>query len=156
MRPLYKKRNQLWPGNWRPICCAVTEAKLVWMVVFRRIQRRPYEPVVVLDNMWESVPGTSTQEASILYHMHLDDEDLKAFITSVNVKAAFGCTPHRLIEEVWRQLGLPYCDFVGEYLRTRRYTIATGKAVRSGRPQVAGYQKAAWTPRSCTWLPCSR
>ena len=29
VRPLYKKGHHLRPGNWRPICCAVTEAKLV-------------------------------------------------------------------------------------------------------------------------------
>ena len=40
VRPLYKKGDHLRPGKWRPICCAVTEAKLVWMVIFRRIQRR--------------------------------------------------------------------------------------------------------------------
>ena len=40
LRPLYKKGDHLRPGNWRPICCAVTEAKLVWMAVFGRMQRR--------------------------------------------------------------------------------------------------------------------
>ena len=40
VRPLYKKGDHFRPGNWRPICCALTEAKLVWMVIFRRIQRR--------------------------------------------------------------------------------------------------------------------
>ena len=44
VRPLYKKGDHLRPGNWRPICCAVTEAKLVWMVIFGRIQRRLYAP----------------------------------------------------------------------------------------------------------------
>ena len=46
---------------------------------------------------------------------------------SVDVKGAFLNTLHRLIEEVWRQLGLLYGDFIGKYLRTRRYTVATGK-----------------------------
>ena len=77
--------------------------------------------------MWGSVPGRSTQEASFLYDLYLDDEDLEAFMPSVHVKGAFLNTPHRLIEEVWRPLGLPYGDFVGEYLRTSRYTVATGK-----------------------------
>ena len=48
-------------------------------------------------------------------------------MASVDVKGAFPNTPHRLIEEVSRQLGLPYGDFVGKYLRSRRYTVATGK-----------------------------
>ena len=42
VRPLYKKGDHLRPGNWRPVCCAVTEAKRVWMVIFGRIQRRLY------------------------------------------------------------------------------------------------------------------
>ena len=62
-----------------------------------------------------------------LTDMYLDDEDLEAFMASVDVKGAFPNTPHRLIEEVWRQLGLPYGDFVEKYLRSRRYTFAAGK-----------------------------
>ena len=102
VRPPYKKGDHLRPGNWRPICCAVTEAKLVWMVIFKRIQRRLYAAGVIPDNMWGSVSGRSTQEASFLYDMYLDDEDLEAFMASVDVKGAFPNTPHRLIEEVWR------------------------------------------------------
>ena len=127
VRPLYKKGDHLKPGNWRPICCAVTEAKLVWMVIIGRIQRRLYALGVIPDNMWGSVLGRSTREASFLYDMYLDDEDLEAFMASVDVKGAFPNTPHRLIEEVWPQLGLPYGDFVEKYLRSRRYTVATGK-----------------------------
>ena len=74
-----------------------------------------------------SVPGRSTQEASFLYDMYLDDEDVEAFMASVDVKGAFPNTPHRLIEELWRQLGLPYGDFLEKYLPSRRYTVATGK-----------------------------
>ena len=48
-------------------------------------------------------------------------------MASVDVEGAFSNTPHRLIEEVWRQLGLPYGDFVRRDLRTRRYTVSTGK-----------------------------
>ena len=33
--------------------------------------------------------GRSTQEASFLYDMYLDDEDLEAFMASVDVKGAF-------------------------------------------------------------------
>ena len=127
LRPLYKKGDHLSPGNCRPIWCAVTEAKLVWMVVFGRIQRRLYAAGVIPDNMWESMLGRSTQEASFLYDMYLDDEDLEAFKASVDVKEAFPNTPHGLIDEVWWQLGLPYGDFVWKYLRTRRYTVATGR-----------------------------
>ena len=51
MTPLYKKGDHLRPGNWRPICCAVTEAKLVWMVVSGRIQRWLYAAGFVPDKM---------------------------------------------------------------------------------------------------------
>ena len=54
----------------------------------------------VPDNMWGSVPGRSTQEASFLYDMYLDDEDLDAFMESVDVKGAPPDTLHRLSEEV--------------------------------------------------------
>ena len=127
VRPLYKKGDHLRPGNWRLICCAVSEAKLVWMVIFGRIQRQLYAAGVIPDNMWGSVLSRSTQEASFLYDMYLDDEDLEAFMASVDVKRAFPNTPHRLMEEVWRRLGLLYSDFVGKCLRSRRYTVATGK-----------------------------
>ena len=127
VRPLYKTGDHFRPGNWIPICRAVTEAKLVWMVIFGRIQRRLYAAGVIADNMWGSVPVRSTQEASCLYDMYLDDEDLEAFMASVDVKGAFPNTPHRLIAEVWQQLGLLYGDFVEKYLRSRRYTVATGK-----------------------------
>ena len=60
------------------------------------------------------------KKASFLYDMYVNDEDLEAFMASVDVKGAFPNTPHRLIEEVWRQLGLPYGDFLGKYLRSRR------------------------------------
>ena len=127
VRPLYNKADHLTPGKWRPICCAVTEAKLVWMVILGRIQRRLYAAGVISDNMWGSVPGRSTQEASLLYDMYLDDEDLEAFMASVDVKGAFPNTPHRLIKEVWWQLGLPYGYFVEKSLCSRRYTVAKGK-----------------------------
>ena len=130
VRPLYKKGDHLRPENWRPVCCTVTEAKGMWMptwmVVFGRIQRTLYAAGTVPDNMWGSSPGRSTQEASFLHDMYLDDGDLEAFMAPVDVKGAFPNTPHRLIEEAWRQLGLTYGHFVGEYLRTRRYTVAAG------------------------------
>ena len=117
-----QEEDHLWPGNLRPICCAVTEAKLVRMVVFSWIHQRLYEVGVVPDNMCGS-----TQEASFVYDMYLDNEDLEAFMASVVVKCTFPNTPLRLMDKVWGQLGLLYGHFVEEYLRTRRYTIAPGK-----------------------------
>ena len=48
-------------------------------------------------------------------------------MASVDVEGVFPNTLHRVIEEVWTQLGLLYGDFVGKSLRSRRYTVATGK-----------------------------
>ena len=144
VRPLYKKGDHLRPGNEGLLWCAVTEDKLVWMVIFGGIQRRLYAAGVIPDIMLGSVPGRSTQEASFLDDMYLDVEDLEAFIASVDVERAFPNTPHRLIQEVWRQLRLPYGDFVEKYLRSRRYTVATGKGCTewvtpgSGLPQGRG------------------
>ena len=42
VRPLHKKGDHLRPGNCWPICCAVTEAKLVWMVVLGRMIETMY------------------------------------------------------------------------------------------------------------------
>ena len=67
----------------------VTEAKLVWMMVFARIQRRLYAVGAIPGNMWGFVLGRSTQEASFLYDMYLDNEDLEAFMESVDVKGVF-------------------------------------------------------------------
>ena len=75
------------------------------MVIFGTIQRPLYAAGVIPDNMWGSVPGRSTQKASFLYNMYLNDEDLEAFMAFVDLKGAFPNTPHRLIEEVWQQLG---------------------------------------------------
>ena len=129
VRPLYKKGDHLRLENWRPLCCAVTEAKLVWMVIVGRIQRRLYAAGVIPDNMWGSMPGRSTQEASFLYDMYLDDEDLEAFMASVDVKGVFPNTPHRLIEEVWRQLGLPYGDFRREVPALKKVNSRHGQGM---------------------------
>ena len=140
-RRLYKKGYHLRPGNWRPICCAVTEAKLVGMVVFVRIQHRLYAAGVLPDNMLESMLGRSAQQAGFLYDMHLDNEDLEAFMVSVDVKKAFRNTPHRLIEELWRQFELLYGHLVkkvhsrhGEGLYGVGDSRWRGAKVRSGGP----------------------
>ena len=106
-----KKGHHLWPGKWRSMCCTVAEAKPVWMVVFRRIQRRLHAAGVVPDVMWGSVPGRSTQEASFLYDMYLDAENLEPFMALVDVKEPFPNNLHRLFEEVWRQFGAPVRRF---------------------------------------------
>ena len=33
VHPLYKKGNWANPDNWRPMVCAVTDTKLIWMLI---------------------------------------------------------------------------------------------------------------------------
>ena len=127
VRPFHKKGNHLRPGNWRPVCCAVTEGKLVWMVIFGRIQQRLYAAGVIPDNMWGSVLGRFTQEASFLYDMYLDDEELEALMASVDVKGAFPNTPHRLIEEGSRTV-----TSLGSTCAQEGTQSPRGRAVQSG------------------------
>ena len=35
VHPLYKKGDWANPDNWRPIVCATTEAKLIWMLILK-------------------------------------------------------------------------------------------------------------------------
>ena len=58
------------------------------IVVFGRIPQRLYAAGVIPDKMWGSVPGWSTQKASFLYDMYLNNEDLEAFMASVDVKGS--------------------------------------------------------------------
>ena len=83
------------PGG--PYAAPSRKSKLVWKVVFGRKQRKLYAAGVIPDNMCGSSPGRSTQEASFLYDMYLDDEDLEAFMASIDVKGAFPKRPHRLL-----------------------------------------------------------
>ena len=125
VRPFYKRGDHRQPGDWRLICCAVTEAKLLCMVIFGSVEQRLYEAAVVPDNLLGSVSARSAQEAGFLYDMYLDDQELEAFMAFVDVKGAFSKKPHRLIGEVGRQPWLPYGDLIGESVRRRSYASAT-------------------------------
>ena len=37
VHPLYKKGDWANPDNWRPIVCARTEGKLIWMLILKRV-----------------------------------------------------------------------------------------------------------------------
>ena len=56
MGPVYKEGDHLRAGNWRPICCVVTEAKMVWTVVFWRIQGKLYAAGAVLKHLGGGQP----------------------------------------------------------------------------------------------------
>ena len=46
VHPLYKKGDWANPDNWRPIPCATTEAKLIWMLILKRVVPAVYQGVL--------------------------------------------------------------------------------------------------------------
>ena len=69
----------------------------------------------------------------------MDPIDL--IIACLDVKGTFSNTPWLLLEAVWQRLGLPFYNFISNYIRTRRYTVRTGAGITpflepgSGVPQ---------------------
>ena len=51
VHPLYKKRNWANPDNWRPIVCATTEAKLLWVLILKGVAPAVYRAIP--PTMWE-------------------------------------------------------------------------------------------------------
>ena len=70
-------------------------------------------------------------------------DPLDLIIAPLDVKGAFPNTPWRLLEVVWKRLGLPFYNFASGYIRTRKYTVRTGAGLTpflepgSGVPQGA-------------------
>ena len=69
-RPLYNKGDWAQPGNWRPIVCATTEVKLVWMLILGRIAPTVFAHVP--GSMWGAMAGRSPHEAIFLQDTALD------------------------------------------------------------------------------------
>ena len=71
----------------------------------------------------------------------VDKDPISLIITSLDVKGAFANIPHRLLQAVWKHMGIPFQDFLQAYLATRMYTVksdvGTTPRVRaaSGVPQ---------------------
>ena len=138
VRPLYKNRKWANPDNWRPIVCAVTEVKVVWTVLLRRI--RPHLDHIPA-SLWKTISGQSPNEAIFLQDTIADMHQLDLIIASLNVKRAFSNTPWLLLKAVWERMGLPFSNFTSDYIRTRKYTVRTGAGLTpflepdSGVPQ---------------------
>ena len=103
VHPLYKKGDWANPDNWRPIVCATTEAKLIWMVILNRVA-----PAAIPPTLWRAVPGRSPSEAICMQDAVVDMDPIILIITSLDVKGAFPNTPHRLLRAVWKHMGLPF------------------------------------------------
>ena len=123
VHPLYKKGDWAQPGNWRPIVCATTEVKLVWMLILGRIA--PGVLAHLPASMWGAMAGRSPHEAILLQDTALDMNPYEMIIASLDVQGAFPHAPHRLLTEVWDAMGLPFLSFMTGYIQTRLYAVIT-------------------------------
>ena len=123
VHPLNTKGDWANPDNWRPIVCATTEARLIWMLILKRVAPAVYRAVP--PTMWVAIPGRSPLEAIFMQDAMADIDPISLIITSLDVKGAFPNTPHRLLRAVWEHMGLPFQGFLQAYLATRMYAIKT-------------------------------
>ena len=103
--------------------CATTEAKLIWMLILKRVAPAVYRAVP--PTMWGAIPGRSPLEAIFMQDAVVDMDPISLIITSLDVKGAFPNTPQRLLRAVWEHMGLPFQGFLQAYLATRMYAIKT-------------------------------
>ena len=120
---LYKKGEWASPDNWRPIVCATTEAKLIWMLILKRVAPAVYRAIP--PTMWGAVPGRSPLEAIFMQDAVVDMDPISLIITSLDVKGAFSNTPHCLLRAVWEHMGPPLQGFLQAYLAALMYAIKT-------------------------------
>ena len=121
--PLYKKGDWANPDNWTPIVCATTEAKLIWMLILKRLAPAVYRATP--PTIWGAIPGSSPFEAIFMQDAMVDMDPISLIITCLDVKGAFLNTPHRLLQAVWKHMGLPFQGFLQAYLATRMYAVKT-------------------------------
>ena len=124
VRPLYKKGDWANPDNRRPIVCAVTEVKIVWTVLLRRI--RPHLDPHIPASLWGAIAGRFPHEVIFLQDTIANMDLVALIIASLDVKGAFPNTPLLLLEAAWKHLGLPFYNFASGYIRTRKYMVRTG------------------------------
>ena len=121
VHPLYKKGDWANPDSWMPVVCATTEAKLIWMLILKRVAPAAYRTVP--PTMWGAIPAGSPLEAIFMQDAVVDMDPISLIITSLDIKGAFPNTPHRLLRAVWKCMGLPFQGFVQAYLATRMYAV---------------------------------
>ena len=123
VHPLYRKGDWANPDNWMPVVCATTEAKLIWMLILKRVAPAVYRAVP--PTMWGAKPGGSPLEAIFMQDAVVDMDPICLIITSLDVKGAFPNTPHYLLRAVSKCMGLPSQGFLQAYLATRMYAVKT-------------------------------
>ena len=99
---MYKKGDWANPDNWRPKVCATTEAKLIRMLISKRVAPAVY--LAVPPTMWAAIPGRSPLKAIFMQDAVVDMDPISLIITSLDVKRAFPNTPHRLLRAVWKHM----------------------------------------------------
>ena len=123
VHPLYKKGNWANQDNWRTIVCATIEAKLIWMLILKRVAAAVYP--AVLPTMWAAIPGRSPLDVIFGQDAVVDMDRISLIITSLDVKRAFPNTPLCLLPDVWKRMGLPFQGFLQAYLAVRMYAVKT-------------------------------
>ena len=136
VHPLYKKGDRANSDNWRPIVCATTEAKLIWMPIPKRVARAVYR--VVPPTMWGAIPGRSPLEAIFMQDAVVDMDPIRFIITSLDVEGVFPNTPHRLLRAVWEHMGLPFEGLLQPFLATLMYAIKTDVGTTPWVPPASG------------------
>ena len=120
---LYKKDDWATPDNWRAIVCATMEAKLIWMLILKRVAPAVYRAVP--PTMWGAILGRLPLEAIFLQDAVVDMDPISHIITSLHVKRACRNTLHRLLGAPWKRMGLPSQGFLQAYLATLMYAVKT-------------------------------
>ena len=123
VHPLYKKGDWVNPENWRPIVCATTGAKLIWILILKRVGQAVYRAIP--PTMWGAIPGRSPLEAIFMQDAVVNMDPISLIITSLDAKEAFPNTPHRLLRAVWGHMGLPFQGFLQAYLANCMYAAKT-------------------------------
>ena len=154
VHPLYKKGDPANSDNWRPIVCATTDAKLIWMLIIKRVAPAVYRAVP--PTMWGAIPGRSPLEAIFMQDAVVDMDPISLIITSLDVKGASPNTPHRLLRAVWEHMGLPFEGFLQAYLATRMYAIKPTWAPPHGSTPPVGSHKGVRKAHSSSYSSPSR
>ena len=123
VHPLFKKGQCTSPDNWRPIMCAITEAKLIRMLILKQVAPVVYRAIP--PTMWGAIPGRSPLEAIFMQDAVVDMGPIRLIITFVDVKGTFSNTQHRLLHAIWEDLGLPFQGFLQAYLATCLHAVQT-------------------------------
>ena len=113
---LYKKGDWANPDNWRPIVCATTEAKLIPMLILKRVAPAVYRAVP--PTMWGAIRCRLPLEAIFMQDAVVDIDPISLIIKSLDVKGAFPNTRHHLLRAIWKRMGLPFQGFPQPYLAT--------------------------------------